>query len=64
MIILRVAQGRAWTSNTLALGTVSTQIRFNPPVSTIQGDIELHLVDACDKKPSMIETKLDIDDSV
>ena len=64
MIILRVAQGRAWTSNTLALGTASSQIRFNPPISTIQGDVELQLVDPCDKKPSTIETKLDIDDSV
>ncbi|KAF8697250.1 hypothetical protein AX14_001415 [Amanita brunnescens Koide BX004] len=40
MIILRVAQGRAWTSNTLAMGTVSTNIRFNPPVPTTQGIIE------------------------
>ncbi|KAF8690389.1 hypothetical protein AX14_002949 [Amanita brunnescens Koide BX004] len=44
MIILRVAQGRAWTSNTLALTTRSTDIRFCPPVSTTRGTIESRLV--------------------
>ena len=33
MIVLRVAQGRAWASNTLTMGAVSTNIRFNPPTT-------------------------------
>ena len=45
MIILRVAQGRAWSSNTQTLGAVSTNIRFNPPVLTNQGITESQLDD-------------------
>jgi hypothetical protein len=60
MIVLRVAQGRAWTSNTLTLGTVSANIRFNPPVSTSHGDIELQLAHPGDKDSSTIETKLNV----
>ncbi|KAK2462321.1 hypothetical protein APHAL10511_005627 [Amanita phalloides] len=46
LIILRVAQGRAWTSDTLAKGIISgsghtSRILFNPPVASVhQGDIE------------------------
>jgi hypothetical protein len=59
MIILRVAQGRAWTSNTVTMGAVSahltnTNIRFNPPVPTDLGVIESQF----DSYDATAETKL------
>ena len=65
MIILRVAQGRAFTSNTLALSAVSTNIRFYPPVSTSQDVVESRLTYPYDKDSSTtVGTKLDIRDAV
>lgn len=62
MIILRVAQGRAWTSNTLTMGAVSarftnTNIRFNPPVPTDLGITESRF-GSYDEHSTTAETKL------
>ena len=62
MIILRVAQGRALTSNALALSTVSTNIRFYPPATTTQELIESRLDYPYDRDSST--TVVDIRDSV
>lgn len=68
MIISRVAQGRAWSSNTIASGTVSTNIRFNPPVHTNQSCTESWLNQPHDKnldrERSLAEAKLNIHNSV
>ena len=60
MIILRVAQGRAWTTNTLAMGAASehlTNIRFNPPVPTTLGIIESQFEHSYNTHSTASETK-------
>ena len=60
MIILRVAQGRAWTANTLTMGAASerlTDIRFNPPVHTTQDIIESQFEHPYNKHLTASETK-------
>ena len=65
MIILRVAQGRAWTSSTPALATGSTDVCFTRPDRSTQRVFESRLDHPCDEEsPSMEEKKSDMGDSV
>ncbi|KAF8351032.1 hypothetical protein F5887DRAFT_935603, partial [Amanita rubescens] len=66
LVVLRVAKGQAWSSNTLARGPVSecdTEIRFNPPVPTTQGGIESRINYSFNKHLSIVgDTKTDMQD--
>lgn len=68
MIILRVAQGRAWPSNTVAKGAGSelvSSLHFNTQLPAPQGVIEVQCISSYDEHSSAAsEKKLHADESV
>ncbi|KAF8351033.1 hypothetical protein F5887DRAFT_935605 [Amanita rubescens] len=69
LIILRVAQGRAWPSNTVTKGAASepiSSLRFNTQLPASQGVIEVQCISSYDEYSwtASAETKLHADDSV
>ncbi len=68
MIILRVAQGRAWPSNTVTKGAGSERVsslRFNTQLPASQGVIEVQCISSYDEHSlTASEKKLHAEDSV